>query len=202
VLSHIDLAWSYSYEELRVGGAEDSRRVSGSNRSLNFFHLMSKLVAGARAGAASLALKLRLGAVGAELNAHYDRCKRTGAVEGATPQDLLALGNLWMLHQDLLGFTLLGDPAVRLPLASPDPSRAVPDDPVKPRSGDPALLETLERAALAALSGDSPGVVAARHGLPRSEVIEAAEAYRTAGRAALSALLAPKDPGPEKGRGS
>jgi hypothetical protein len=202
VLSHIDLAWSYSYEELRVGGAEDSRRVSGSNRALNFFQLMSKLVAGTRAGAAKLALKLRLGAVSAELNAHYDRCKRAGDAEGGSPQDLLMLGNLWMLHQDLLGFTLLGDPAVRLPLASPDPSRAVPDDPVKPREGavDPAMMEALERAALAALSGDSPGVVAARHGLPRSGVIEAAEAYRNAGRAALSALLAPGDPGPRKGR--
>ena len=37
VLSHVDLAWSYSYEELRVGGSQDARRVSGSSRSRNFF---------------------------------------------------------------------------------------------------------------------------------------------------------------------
>jgi hypothetical protein len=205
VLSHIDLAWSYSYEELRVGGAEDSRRVSGSNRSLNFFQLMTKLVAGARAGAASLALKLRLGAVGAELNAHYDRCKRVGAVEGATSTDLLALGNLWMLHQDLLGFTLLGDPAVRLPLtpagaaeAERPQAAASGGDGGERRDVDPAALEALERAAIAVAGGDSPGVVAAHLGVPRSDIVEAAEAYRTAGRAALSALLGRRDPDKER----
>jgi len=215
VLSHIDLAWSYSFEELRVGGAEDSRRVSGSNRSLNFFQLMTKLVAGTRAGAASLSLKLRLGAVSAELNAHYDRCKRAGEVEGGTPEDLVALGNLWMLHQDLLGFTLLGDPAVRLPLASagagaperssaavslPDASSAAVSLPDASRADaaarevDPAALDGLERAALTVAAGESPGVVAAQLGVPRSEIAEAAEAYRDAGRAALSALLGRRDP--------
>src|SRR5439155_203705 len=104
VLSHIDLAWSYSYEELRVGGDHDSRRVSGSNRSLNFFQLISKLMSRTRA-----------------------------------------------------------------------------------------------RAALAVAGGDSPGVVAAQLGMARSELIEAAEAYREAGRAALSELLARREP--EKGRG-
>jgi hypothetical protein len=214
VLSHIDLAWSYSYEELRVGGDHDSRRVSGSNRSLNFFQLISKLVAGARVGAASLALKLRLGAIGAELNAHYDRCKQAGAIESTSSDELLALGNLWMLHQDLLGFALLGDPAVRLPLAPPDSAEA-PHGAAEQAAGaatpsavggdrsaavavDPEALERLERAALAVAAGDSPGVVAAQLGMARSELIEAADAYRSAGRAALSELLARSDP--EKGR--
>ncbi|HEX3762332.1 MAG TPA: hypothetical protein VHW23_26710 [Kofleriaceae bacterium] len=225
VLSHIDLAWSYSYEELRVGGGHDSRRVSGSNRSLNFFQLISKLVAGARAGAASLSLKLRLGAVGAELNAHYDRCKRAGEVEGASSEELLALGNLWMLHQDLLGFTLLGDPAVRLPLATPDPAAApapAPSGPapssavIVPAPGaetarrtavavDPDVLDRLEQAALAVFGGESEGVVAARIGMPRSEIVDAARAYRDAGRAALAELVAQRDSqspdSPEKGRG-
>lgn len=217
VLSHIDLAWSYSYEELRVGGDHDSRRVSGSNRSLNFFQLISKLVAGSRAGAASLALKLRLGAVSAELNAHYDRCKQAGAVEGASPDERLALGNLWMLHQDLLGFALLGDPAVRLPLASPDGGGAAPAgrETAAPGPGataagsagrraevavDPEALDRLERAALAIAGGDSPGVVAAQLGMARSELVEATDAYRQAGRAALSELLAQREP--EKGSGA
>ena len=256
IFGHIDLAWSYSYEELRVDRSGDPRRVTGSNRSLNFFHLMTKLVAGERAGAAALALRLQLGAVGAELTAHYDRCKRAGAVEGATQADLLALGNLWMLHQDLSGYALLGDPAVRLPLASPargtaraasdsadrrgdDPApRGTPrsasdtsdrrgdhpaqretpraasdiagcdgDHPVPrgtPRSAparsaersaadrgelDTEALDRLERAALAVASGESPGAVAAQLGAPRSDVVEATEIYRNAGRAALCVLL-------------
>jgi len=213
VLGHIDLVWSYSYEELRVGHDGDAQRITGSNRSLNFFHLMTKLVAGERAGAASLALRLPLDAVSAELTAHYNRCKRAGTVEGATPADALALGNLWMLHQDLLGYALLGDPAVRLPLASPGASdardaregnaRTTPPDSSAERARvrlsvgsedrgvdvDAGALDRLEQAALAIAGGDSPGVHAAKLGVPRSEVTEAAEVYREAGRAALSALL-------------
>lgn len=187
LLGHIDLAWSYSYEELRVAGEGDARRVTGSNRSLNFFHLMTKLVAGERAGAASLALRLPLGAVAAELTAHYDRCKRQGTVADATSEDALALGNLWMLHQDLLGYALLGDPAVRLPLGSPS-ARDASDGNARTLPAD-GELDRLERAALAIAGGDSPGVIAAELGVPRSEIAEAAEAYRKAGRAALSALL-------------
>jgi hypothetical protein len=208
VLGHIDLAWSYSYEELRVSRTDSAQRITGSNRSLNFFQLMSKLVAGERVGAAALALKLQLGAVGAELTAHYDRCKRGGGpIEGATPADVLALGNLWMLHQDLLGYAVLGDPAVRLPLAGGggrgDRTRTAPVDAAPDRAGtglpavrgagdaevDAGELDWLERAAIAVASGDSPGVAAAELGVPRSELIEAAGAYRAAGRAALRALL-------------
>ena len=151
-----------------------------------------------------------LDGVSAELNAHYDRCKRGGAVEGATPADMLALGNLWMLHQDLLSYVLLGDPAVRLPLASqaqarttPADSSAAPDN-ISLSAGDhrvdsdAATLDRLEQAALAIAGGDSPGVIAAKLGVPRSEVAEAAEVYREAGRAALSALLGRR--AQEKGR--
>ena len=52
--------------------------------------------------------------------------------------------------------------------------------------------------SLAIAGGDSPGVVAAQLGMARSELIEAAEVYREAGRAALSELLARREP--EKGR--
>ncbi len=212
VLGHIDLAWSYSYEELRVG---NDQRITGSNRSLNFYNLMTKLVAGERAGAASLALKLQIDAVSAELNTHYDRCKQAGAAEGATPADMLALGNLWMLHQDLRGYALLGDPAVQLPLARPSPSgasharhgtaRATPAVGSAERTGsshqveiDAGALDRLEQAALAIARGESPGVIAQKLGVPRSEVAEAAEVYRDAGRAALSALLGRR--AQEKGR--
>jgi hypothetical protein len=209
VLGHVDLAWSYSYEELRVAG---DQRVTGTNRSLNFFHLMAKLVAGERAGAASLALKLQQASVSAELTAHYDRCKRAGAAEGATPAERLALGNLWMLHQDLLGYALLGDPAVRLPLGgraavAPDTRRAEVDPDARrggvlagPVPADADALDRLERAALAVAGDASPGVIAAQLGVPRSEVEEAAQVYREAGRAALAALLDRRRE-QEKGRG-
>jgi len=192
ILGHIDLAWSYSYEELRVGR---DQRVTGTNRSQNFFNLMAKLVAGERAGAAALMVGLQQASVGAALNAHYDRCKRAGTVEGATPEDRLALGNLWMLHQDLLGYVLLGDPAVQLPLAG----RAAPAATARrPGAGasaevattanvDPAVVDRLEQAALAFAARESPTVIADRLGLTRMAVKELAEVYRQAGRAALAA---------------
>jgi hypothetical protein len=169
---------------------------------------MSKLVAGERAGAAALALRLQLDAVGAELTAHYDRCKRAGSVEGAAAADRLALGHLWMLHQDLLGYALLGDPAVRLPPANRERARASPSEP--PAAADPphpgpgsrgeghrdvdvGVLDRLERAVLAVASGDSPGAIAVQLGVPRSELVEAAEVYRDAGRAALARLLQRRD---------
>lgn len=215
VFGHYDLAWSYSYEELRVDRERNAGRVSGSNRSLNFFNLMTKLVAGERAGAAALAFRLQLTAVGDELTAHYDRCKRAGTVEGATPDDLLALGNLWMLHQDLRGYALLGDPAVRLPLASAaarasstpveiaveraGPARQ-PDPGVLGAGVDDATLARFERAAIAIAGGESPGVAAVELGVSRSEAVEAAEIYREAGRAALRALLGRREQ--DKGRPS
>src|SRR5262249_30291825 len=123
--------------------------------------------------------------------------------EGATPGDALALGNLWMLHQDLRGYALLGDPAVRLPLASQAPTRSAPADSSREPSqvllsvgdhrvdSDTGALDRLEQAALAIAGGESPGVIAQKLGLGmlRSEVEEATEVYRNAGRAALSALL-------------
>ncbi|HEU4733742.1 MAG TPA: hypothetical protein VFT22_37880 [Kofleriaceae bacterium] len=185
LLGHVDLAWSYAYEELQV---DDRKRVTGSNRSHNFAQLMTKLVAGERVGAATLTLTQPLGAVSAALNTHYDRCKRAGTVEGATPADLLALGNLWMLRQDLLGYALLGDPAVRLPLAGRE-RRPVRDPDIEIDGEATERLDRLERGALEIARGESPGVVAAELGVPRSELEEAARAYRDAGRAALLALL-------------
>jgi hypothetical protein len=206
VFGHFDLAWSYGYEELRVDRERTAGRLSGSNRSLNFYNLMTKLVAGERAGAAALAFRLQLTGVGDELTAHYDRCKRAGSVEGAAPEDLLALGNLWMLYQDLRGYALLGDPAVQLPLASAAvraarapmpavelaPERTVPAPHDRGAAGadvDDATLARFEQAALAILGGASEGVAAVEHGMQRSEAIEAAAVYRDAGRAALHALL-------------
>ncbi|HET7502992.1 MAG TPA: hypothetical protein VFK02_18355 [Kofleriaceae bacterium] len=189
LLGHVDLAWSYSYKDPDAG---DGRRVAGASRSLNFAQLMTKLVAGERVGAATLTMALPLGAVSTALNDHYNRLKQARGVESATSADQLALGHLWMLRQDLLGYAVLGDPAVRLPLAGHAP-------PPSPRPEiDPRALDLLERGALEIARGESPGVVAAELGVPRSELEEAATVYRDAGRAALEAMLGRRrgdDPG-------
>jgi hypothetical protein len=190
ILGHLDLAWSYSYEELRVRGDGGARRITGSNRSQNFFQLMRKLVAGERAGAACLALSRVIDDVSRELNTHYDRYQqRGGGAHGAGNADRLTLGNLWMLRQDLLGYALLGDPAVRLPLSL---SRQVSAHPGGVHSAaDGEQLERWERAVLRVALEESPGVVAEASRLPRSVLIEAERRYREALARFLSEL--PRD---------
>ncbi|MCG8418153.1 MAG: hypothetical protein MJE77_09455 [Proteobacteria bacterium] len=119
IMGHVDLAWSYSYEELQVG---EGGRVSGTNRATNFREILRKMVErGNRVGMTFLELQRISSTISQGLNTHYDRCKRRGVdPEGASESERLALGNLWMLHQDLRGYVLLGDPAAQLPLRNKD----------------------------------------------------------------------------------
>jgi len=198
LLGHLDLAWSYSYEELRVRGDGGTHRITGSNRSQNFFNLMRKMVAGERVGAACLALGRVIDDVSRELNTHYDRCQQRGG--GTDNADSLTLGNLWMLRQDLLGYALLGDPAVRLPLsptreAGAHPGTTEGEVARSVSSGavhfgaDKDELERWERAVLQVAREESPGVVAGESNIPRSALIEAERRYREAGREALARFL-------------
>ncbi len=130
VVGHIDLAWSYGFEELTIDGGGG---VRGTSQVDNFFQLVQHLVARdkhsgvpGRLGAAMLKLMLPLGRVSQELNSRYDEyAKRGVAVEGEAGDTRQALGHLWMLRQDLMGYALLGDPAVRLPLAAEQRRRAL-----------------------------------------------------------------------------
>ncbi|WP_428264809.1 hypothetical protein [Haliangium sp.] len=128
VIGHVDLAWSYSYEDPSPGA---SGRVRGVGRAQHFVNAMCHLLQrprGAepgdwqpgRVGAAMSKLRAPLGDVGEALNTRYDDCQRRGlGPEGGDAEARLALGHLWMLRQDLSAYVLLGDPAARLSLAPP-----------------------------------------------------------------------------------
>jgi hypothetical protein len=187
VLGHVDMAWSYGYEELRVSREGGEHRITGSDRSQNFFHVMRKMVAGERAGAACLALGRVIDDVSRELNTWYDRSQQRGGNTGDVDTlDGLALGNLWMLRQDLLGYALLGDPAVRLPLS---PVHAARTHFGAAAGADKDELGRWEHAVLRVACEESPGVVAGESSLSRGELIEAEQRYREAGRAALARFL-------------
>ncbi len=114
ILGHIDLAWSYGFEEIRV---EEDNQVQGSGRARDYYNLLVNLVAGERLGVVILRLQMALHEVSGKLNRRYNRYKASGqAAEGSGDDDRIELGNLWMRRQDLLGYVILGDPAVRLPL--------------------------------------------------------------------------------------
>ena len=203
VIGHVDLAWSYSYEELRAG--EDGR-VRGSNRAEGFFDLLARMVKGERVGVTVLDLQRNLTTVSTELNQRYDRCKREGhEPEGASPGDQLTLGNLWMQRQDLLGYVILGDPAARLPLAPETASgrgslswlggqggaergEDLGEDIVTDISDD--RLDEVEEAILALAVGErSTGAVARALALGRGDVRALEDAYRESGRRALARRL-------------
>jgi hypothetical protein len=116
MVGHIDLAWSYGYQALQPSRDARWRTIS---RAPSYARILTRLIQGERLGAAHLQLQQEIDVVGREINTRYDQCKRRGvAIEGESEDDRVALCHLWLLRQDLLGYTILGDPAVRLPLAS------------------------------------------------------------------------------------
>lgn len=103
-MGHLDLAWSYSFQEWHQG--------TPRSRPGKFLSLVKSLLKRHRAGVALCELTRYLHNINLEITAIGDRAAATGA-----KADPALLGHLWMLRQDLMGYVLLGDPAVRLPLS-------------------------------------------------------------------------------------
>jgi hypothetical protein len=193
-IGHIDLAWSYSFADI------DDR--PGHHRPGRLAEVVKSLLARDRVGVAFRSVSRFLGEVCTELTALDENGAPASARERARR------AHLWMLRQDLAGYVVLGDPAVRLPLASDDPmATAAPAlRPAMPNTIDmldlldlpevervavaPALplpLAELEQAIGKVLSGcfDAESVARA-HGLTRVDLEHWVDRYRAAGRAALT----------------
>jgi hypothetical protein len=190
VIGHVDLAWSYSFEEL--DGSAGPR-----NRVRRFTSLLAYALRRDRIGVAFRELASCAIAADTELLALYARQAVLAAAE-PDPAQASRLGHLWMLRHDLLGYLLLGDPAARLPIA-PAPVAAAqpltPQDlfafavaPAAPAAAPPAVLsiDALEQAIARVLAGERADAVAAAHGLDRAELERLAGLYRAAGRAAIA----------------
>ena len=150
MIGHLDLAWSYSYDEIQVKGGT----VTNTNRAENFYEILAKMVKGNRVGMVFLEIQRILSNVSKGVMTQYNRRKRHGGdTEGLDAAKRLALGNLWMLYQDLCGYVLLGDPAVRLPLAKADkPRRRGGLRAMFARTGRGSRLRMLEPEVTAATS--------------------------------------------------
>ena len=211
IVGHIDLAWSYSYEELEVESSGGGHGIKGSNRSQNFTDLLSLLLSDRqRVGVSMLKMQHQLMDVGTELNRRYNACKERGVEpEGASAEERLALGNLWMLRQDLQGYVLLGDPAARLPLATDaGPSAAerrqrMLSGMMGGRSSSAGArssaasaggrLETIEKAVLQVANGEDVDDVASEAGFGSRELKRWRDIYCRAGQRALADALSPND---------
>ena len=105
VLGHVDLAWSYAYQE-----------PGGYNHATRFAHLLGDMVRHRRAGVGLYSLTNAIAAIDARL-ALFHQGDAVALLEGCEPpREAMDRAHLWMMRHDLASYLLLGDPAVRLSL--------------------------------------------------------------------------------------
>jgi len=171
VLGHVDLAWSLSFADAGTRGERHTMRFLGAMRAL---------VEGRRAGIAHGELSRFLLDTSHDLTEMYDEEKKGTAALNDRNRELRK-AQLWLRRHDVGHYVLLGDPAVRLPLAG---NRVV-----RVESGNVADLGVMEMAALAVLGrGESPEIVARQMQLNPHDVQRWAMEYANAGRSRLAAL--------------
>lgn len=188
VVAHADLAWSCAFDDL---GATRSRAD-------RFTGVVNGVLKSNRIGTAFHDLYRFFSETNTELTTRYDA--------DAPPSErdwIVERSRLWMLRNDLAGYLLLGDPAVRLPLAGTAPlkiekkvdnaataakaRRFIMMGPTPNTSEVRSALDdgARERAVIAILSGETLQSVANRLQVPVAEVQRWTNAYRDAGRLAL-----------------
>ena len=108
IIGHVDLAWSYSFIAL-----EELGKRARHNR---FVTLLQQLARGGRAGLALSTLLRARERVKLDVAIAADHEQRGGPARDAVHSEAerIRMGHRWMLHQDINGYILLGDPAARL----------------------------------------------------------------------------------------
>ncbi|HYO54794.1 hypothetical protein [Archangium sp.] len=191
VMGHVDLAWSCSFSD------------RGRGTPSRFIELLKALARGSRAGVALSTLLQFLNETSSELATLYNMEQMERTYGRPSSVDPVARAWLWMQRQDLANYILLGDPAVRLPLASAQVETRAPDshrdeqeamrrllgphfvEPTRSASG-PSPAEA-EKAILARLTRQGhPEDIAWRQGTPLDELLRWEKLYRDAGREALA----------------
>jgi hypothetical protein len=173
-VGHADLAWAYSFFDLDDRPRRRPGRIVG---------VIQALLNGHRAGVAVHKLMQWFAEVNTELTALDDARMRTGGGRLDDPERVRR-GHLWMLRQDLAGYLLLGDPAIRLPI------RCVGDRDgaceARAAGAHAVAVPCAEQAVLAVLRGEPAANAARRHDLEQAELERLVASYRAAGRAALA----------------
>ncbi|EPX57185.1 hypothetical protein D187_006939 [Cystobacter fuscus DSM 2262] len=106
-VGHSDLAWNFGFAN------PDNLAESRASRILSALEVLAK---GSRVGVALDALMRSFRDVNDSLMSAYQERQEALEEERPDPIDPKRLGYLWMLRNDLRGYLLLGDPAVRLQL--------------------------------------------------------------------------------------
>ncbi len=197
-MGHVDLAFSYSFQEL------DSGPVSRPGR---FLRILQSALKRDRAGIAFHEMARGLSLVNQELTMLVDGDMASGGEVEAVLEEQVRRSHLWMLRQDLAAYMLLGDPAVRLPVGAEQAAKAPADvnlsamlglpggatpvssapAPDPPADAPPAMdIDVLEEAIGEVLVGEKGVKLVAREaGIDIAVLKRAVDLYRAAGREAL-----------------
>jgi len=102
IIGHLDLAWTYGFQD-----------AYGARRPARFVEVVKQLWTGRRVGVAMKAFLRFASEAESELLslAQGDAELEKG---GAPPPEVVHRGHLWMARNDMAGYLLLGDPAVRV----------------------------------------------------------------------------------------
>ena len=104
VLGHVDRAWSYSFRD-------EMQKVPGQSQA--FEDLLGGILDGKRLGEATDQFNTRQGQTAMDLTDLLDSY-RFAAANGSQSFGLEGIGPRWAAFSDARGYSLLGDPAVRL----------------------------------------------------------------------------------------
>ena len=184
---HVDLAWTYSFEERDAG--------TPISKPAKFMSVVRSLLRGDRVGVAYRELVRFFEQANTELTSLYDQ------EASGTKRDDPRLAHLWMLRQDLAAYVLLGDPAVRLRVQSRKakaqtaaaPAAAAAAAAATATASAPAAaielpmdIERLEEAFGHLLVGErGHKEIAKEYGIELGELRRLFERYKKAGRASF-----------------
>lgn len=178
VIGHVDLAWNYSY----VDPSNPSK-----SRSSKFTRVLHTMTRGARVGSAHDEIMEQFREANFELSSMYDTAEDARIAGRPDPTDPKAKARIWMLRNDLRGYILLGDPAVRLPQAELNgrkPAEAPEPPVVEVQTAAPTMTQDAKTAAVQALleGNEAPRVIAERAGCSLAELFAWFDAHRGAER--------------------
>ena len=194
VMGHLDLAWSYSYDQ------KLSRHRGQAQRFVRLTQLAKRDGERQRIGPIFQGLLSDLPQVQTDLTSQYDGEAQASLLGVPASIDPRARANLWMLRQDLRAYILLGDPAAYLPLTPPPKPEPVslgaifsfePTSAAAPAtSASSVTLDKLVDTVLACIGEKkSIAVAASELGVSADELGRWVESYKNAGRAALQGQL-------------
>lgn len=170
VVGHVDLAWNFAY--LNPDDPKESR-------SAKFTRALHAMAEGSRVGSAHDEIIEWYRVMNDNLAAMYGAGDDARAGNRPNPIDPVKLGQTWLTRNDLRGYVLLGDPAVRLPQAEPEvrPPRKARQAAV-PEVHTSATLSR-EDAIQALLDGnESPRSIAQRAGVTHEKLFDWFDEYR------------------------